>query len=165
MDWVLGTFEAGAPYVAGPFDDLLRELVCPEARAYPCGAGRGYVAIAPTGGIFPCHRFMGNQEYLMGSIYTGIDRAVAALFWGNTPMAKPDCSRCWVRNLCAGGCAHEQMKETGRIDLTSEDGCNAMRSLVEMAVYMAFELQKRFPAQFQRFLQSGAAAPLTERVR
>ena len=42
---------------------------CVYKRISGCGAGFEYVAITPQGEVYPCHQFVGKEEYKLGSIY------------------------------------------------------------------------------------------------
>ena len=44
---------------------------CAIKRLRGCGCGNDYVAITPDGDIFPCHQFVGIDEYKMGNIDEG----------------------------------------------------------------------------------------------
>ena len=41
---------------------------CVYKRISGCGAGFEYVAITPQGEVYPCHQFVGREEYKLGSI-------------------------------------------------------------------------------------------------
>ena len=54
---------------------------CVIKRLRGCGAGCEYVAITPDGDIYPCHQFVGNDEYRLGSLYDGtFDRSISQRF-------------------------------------------------------------------------------------
>ena len=38
---------------------------CVIKRLRGCGSGNEYVAITPDGDIYPCHQFVGHEEYKM----------------------------------------------------------------------------------------------------
>ena len=54
------------------FNVDLAQGPCVIKRLRGCGAGCEYVAITPEGDIYPCHRFVGNEDYKLGSclLYT-----------------------------------------------------------------------------------------------
>ncbi|MFZ2537580.1 MAG: thioether cross-link-forming SCIFF peptide maturase, partial [Oscillospiraceae bacterium] len=44
---------------------------CAIKRLRGCGCGNEYVAVTPDGDIYPCHQFVGMEEWKMGSVYDG----------------------------------------------------------------------------------------------
>ena len=70
-----------------------------------CGAGSGYLVVSSDGDIYPCHRFVGKDEYFMGDVFDGIDRPdIRNLFNSAHVNNKRKCLRCWARYICGGGC-------------------------------------------------------------
>ena len=94
-----------------PFDNLinaLQEIHKGTHRPSPCGAGAGYLGVSADGELAACHRFVGDENARMGSIYTGIDRNAREhwLTQRHVHQQQP-CKSCWARYLCGGGCHHE----------------------------------------------------------
>ncbi len=81
---------------------------CVAKRLTGCGAGYQYLAVTPAGEIYPCHQLVGHEDYLMGDVFQGVtaldlrDKLQEAHLFN-----KKDCSSCWARFLCGGGC-HSQ---------------------------------------------------------
>ena len=46
----------------------LNQGPCVIKRITGCGAGNEYLAITPEGDIYPCHQFVGNDEYKLANI-------------------------------------------------------------------------------------------------
>lgn len=42
---------------------------CAIKRLRGCGCGNEYVAIDPDGDIYPCHQFVGMDNWLMGNLH------------------------------------------------------------------------------------------------
>jgi uncharacterized protein len=42
---------------------------CIYKRLAACGAGREYLAVTPGGDIYPCHQFVGLDEFIMGNVF------------------------------------------------------------------------------------------------
>jgi uncharacterized protein len=45
---------------------------CVYKRVSSCGSGVEYFAVTPGGELYPCHQFVGREEYLMGTIKDGV---------------------------------------------------------------------------------------------
>ena len=45
---------------------------CIYKRLSGCGSGTEYLAVTPWGDLYPCHQFVGDEDYLMGNIYDGV---------------------------------------------------------------------------------------------
>jgi uncharacterized protein len=94
--------------------DLLGEIHEGVSKAYPCGAGLGLVGVAPGGEVGLCHRFAGSGDHDLGHVATGIDDEKRAEHLQKAHIdARTDCSQCWVRSLCSGGCYHEAQVRYG----------------------------------------------------
>ena len=78
---------------------------CAIKRLRGCGCGNDYVAITPDGDIFPCHQFVGIDEYKMGNIDEGtFNQEMKADFAKAHVYSKPECRECWAKFYCSGGC-------------------------------------------------------------
>ena len=45
---------------------------CVAKRLSGCGSGTEYLAVTPWGDLYPCHQFVGDEEFLMGNVDEGI---------------------------------------------------------------------------------------------
>lgn len=90
-------------------------------QPYACGAGGGYFAVSADGDLSACHRFVGDPAGGMGSIGSGVDLS-AQKDWlhDRHVLNQTQCSKCWARFMCGGGCHHEVIHR-GRI------GCHYIR--------------------------------------
>ena len=78
---------------------------CAIKRIRGCGCGNEYVAITPSGDIYPCHQFVGMEDQKMGSLYDGtLDLEKKKIFSCTDVFSKEDCSQCWAKFYCSGGC-------------------------------------------------------------
>ena len=78
---------------------------CIYKRSIGCGAGTEYVAVTPSGDLYPCHQFVGNEEFIIGNVEEGItNRALADKFKNVSVNDKPACRDCWAKYFCSGGC-------------------------------------------------------------
>lgn len=89
---------------------------CLKKRVSGCGAGAEYVAVAPDGDIFPCHQFVGEAQWKMGSVLSGeFDADMQQRFSACNILTKPECRACWAKYFCSGGCAANAWKYNGDI--------------------------------------------------
>jgi len=153
-DYVVASYVEGVPHIVEPFRQLLLTLFFTEKRLYPCGAGRTYVAISPTGDLYPCHRFMGDSQCKIGSIYSGIEPEKTEVYWRRNAWEAKTCSKCWVKHLCAGGCAHTHYQDTNDVARASREECKMIKRIVELGIYMAFQMQERVAPQLEQWMQA-----------
>jgi len=107
-------------------------------RRYPCGAGIGMAGVSVDGDIFLCHRFVGTEEFRLGSVFKdGLDRD---RYLGSPTELVEECSRCFAKYMCAGGCKHENFGATGDVFAPSPSFCETMRRQMEMTAYLASHL-------------------------
>lgn len=65
------------------FNVDLTQGPCVIKRIRGCGAGCEYVAITPEGDIYPCHQFVGREEYKLGNVHQeGFNMEVSDQFAG-----------------------------------------------------------------------------------
>lgn len=115
----------------------LNQGPCAVKRLTGCGAGNEYLAVAPDGGLYPCHQFVGEERWRLGDVFRGIEREeLRALFRGNTALGKPECSACWARFHCGGGCAANAFHFNGDIGKPYAVECEIERKRVECALYL-----------------------------
>ena len=99
------------------------------------GAGSEYVAITPEGDIYPCHQFVGNEDFKMGNVYDGsFDTNLADTFAGLNIYTKPDCQKCWAKFYCSGGCAAGGYQANGDLRKPSFVACELERKRLECAI-------------------------------
>ena len=108
---------------------------CVYKRLSGCGSGTEYLAVTPWGDFYPCHQFVGQEEFLMGNVDTGITNTkIRDEFKSCNVYSKEDCKNCFAKFYCSGGCAANSYNFKGRIDDTYELGCKLQRKRVECAI-------------------------------
>lgn len=108
---------------------------CVYKRLSGCGSGTEYLAVTPWGDLYPCHQFVGEEEYKMGDVFHGIDKEkIREEFAGCNVYTKEACQNCFARFYCSGGCAANSYHFHGTIQDTYEIGCELQRKRVECAI-------------------------------
>ncbi|MCM1297357.1 MAG: thioether cross-link-forming SCIFF peptide maturase, partial [Muribaculaceae bacterium] len=117
------------------FNVDLSQGPCVIKRLRGCGAGCEYVAITPDGDIYPCHQFVGNDEFLLGNLYTGkFDRNISQKFAKLNIYTREACKSCWARFYCSGGCSASNLAVNGNIQTPHRVGCLLEQKRLECAI-------------------------------
>ena len=108
---------------------------CVSKRLSGCGSGTEYLAVTPWGDLYPCHQFVGQEEFLMGNVDEGITKPeIADMFRGCSVYSKESCKKCFARFYCSGGCMANSYKFHHTINDTYEVSCEMERKRVECAI-------------------------------
>ncbi len=110
---------------------------CAAKRLSGCGSGTEYLAVTPWGDFYPCHQFVGNEEFLMGNVFEGVKNAeIRDEFKLCNVYAKEECKNCFARFYCSGGCAANAYNLSGSINGVYDIGCQLQRKRVECAIML-----------------------------
>lgn len=108
---------------------------CVYKRLSGCGSGTEYLAVTPWGDLYPCHQFVGTEQFLMGNVWEGIKTPeIQKEFRHCNVYTKEECKKCFARFYCSGGCAANSFNMHGTINSTYEIGCELQRKRVECAI-------------------------------
>ena len=110
---------------------------CVSKRLSGCGSGTEYLAVTPWGDLYPCHQFVGQEEFLMGNVDEGITRPeIADEFRGCSVYSKDKCRDCFAKFYCSGGCMANAYNFHGTIHEAYDIGCEMQSKRVESAIMM-----------------------------
>lgn len=110
---------------------------CVAKRLSGCGSGTEYLAVTPWGDLYPCHQFVGEEDYKLGNVFTGVDRNdLVNKFKCTSVYSKPDCKNCFAKFYCSGGCCANSNKFNGDLVSSYEIGCELERKRVECAIML-----------------------------
>lgn len=108
---------------------------CVAKRLSGCGSGTEYLAVTPWGDLYPCHQFVGEDDFAVGTVFDGVTRQdIVSEFKKTSVYSKEDCRDCFARFYCSGGCSANSHKLNGTINGTYEVGCKLERKRVECAL-------------------------------
>ncbi len=108
---------------------------CIIKRVVGCGAGSEYLAVTPEGDLYPCHQFVGMEDYLLGDVYKGVVNEVTTTeFSACNIYAKDECRKCWNKFYCSGGCSANAKQQNDDIYKPYEIGCEMQKKRTECAL-------------------------------
>jgi len=115
---------------------------------YPCSAGGGYLGVSPEGRLFACHRFVDDNEGLLGNVEDGLDndRQKAWLIDRNVHTQNP-CRECWARYMCGGGCHYESI-------YAGCPACNYIRGWLQYCLEIYLTVSKTNPSFLFKLLNN-----------
>ncbi len=151
--------EDDIPVICEGYDELAREMLarekegkgftffhymidltggpCVYKRLSGCGSGTEYLAVTPWGDLYPCHQFVGEEQFCLGNVNEGIKNTeLVDKFKLCNVYAKPECRDCFAKFFCSGGCAANAYHSHGDINQPYEIGCKLQRKRVECALML-----------------------------
>lgn len=116
---------------------------CIAKRLSGCGSGTEYLAVTPWGDLYPCHQFVGNEDFLLGNLDDGIVRDdICSSFKKCNVYAKESCRDCFAKFFCSGGCAANAYNFHGSLTDSYETGCILEKKRVECALMIKAALNE-----------------------
>lgn len=151
--------EADIPVICQEYDNLAKEMIarkeagkdfnffhfmidltggpCVAKRLSGCGSGTEYLAVTPWGDLYPCHQFVGQDEFLMGNVFDGVTaEEIRDEFKCCNVYAKEKCKNCFARFYCSGGCAANSYNFHGNINDAYDIGCELQKKRIECAIML-----------------------------
>ncbi|MBE5943213.1 MAG: thioether cross-link-forming SCIFF peptide maturase [Lachnospiraceae bacterium] len=108
---------------------------CLYKRLSGCGSGTEYLAVTPWGDLYPCHQFVGMEQFKLGNVDIGIEKTeLVDEFKLCNVYAKDKCKDCFARFYCSGGCAANSYNFHGNLLDAYDIGCELERKRVECAI-------------------------------
>lgn len=110
---------------------------CIVKRVSGCGVGTEYMAVTPSGDLYPCHQFVGDDAFKLGNVYDGVtNKAVLEQFAQCNVYSHQACRDCFAKLYCSGGCAANAYHSTGSVNGVYEFGCRLHRKRIECAIML-----------------------------
>ncbi|MDP4182297.1 MAG: thioether cross-link-forming SCIFF peptide maturase [Bacillota bacterium] len=114
---------------------------CIAKRLSGCGSGHEYLSVTPDGDIYPCHQFVGMEEFKMGNVCEdSFERNKQNTFMKSNVYSKEECSACWAKFYCSGGCAANAYQFNNDINLPYKIGCELEKKRLECALWIKTQI-------------------------
>lgn len=113
----------------------LEQGPCAIKRLRGCSCGNEYIAVTPSGDIYPCHQFVGQEKWNMGNVTTkSFNNNIKEYFAKTNIYTKEKCKDCWVKFFCSGGCNANSWQYEGDVAKSHNISCELEKKRVECAL-------------------------------
>lgn len=121
----------------------LNQGPCLAKRSIGCGAGSEYMAVTPKGELYPCHQFVGDEKFKLGDVFNGVSNInLREEFKRANVYNKEECSNCWAKYYCSGGCHANNYNTNKDILKPYKIGCEMEKKRVECAISILANLNE-----------------------
>ena len=128
----------GRPFTFYHYMIDLKSGPCIYKRISGCGSGTEYMAVTPWGDLYPCHQFVGDEKFRLGSVFEGVTNTETQREFADCNVyAREECRNCWARLYCSGGCAANAYHATGSVRGVYKLGCELFKKRMECAIMLA----------------------------
>ncbi|MBM7613887.1 thioether cross-link-forming SCIFF peptide maturase [Alkaliphilus hydrothermalis] len=131
----------GNPFNFFHFMIDLNQGPCVIKRIVGCGAGAEYLAVTPEGELYPCHQFVGNSDFMIGSVMDNtLKKELYYTFAEAHVYNKDKCNECWAKFYCSGGCHANAYHFNNDINVPYDIGCEMEKKRIESALMIQAKL-------------------------
>ncbi|CAM1340023.1 SPASM domain-containing protein [Tenacibaculum amylolyticum] len=109
----------------------INQLITKSKKVDFCGVSRSMRGIAVNGDVYPCHRFVGDNDFKIGNVKNENNNKEKEfdLDFVNT---HPQCKGCFAKYYCGGGgCIHNNYIKNGAIDKLDLEHCHRMHNKIK----------------------------------
>ena len=138
------SFKAGAEIGINVIDSkILVLLKGGYGRLDRCGMARSQWAVAPSGNLYPCERFIGDDSdspFRLGNVHSGLDLVQRNNVLRHTGNRNPECEACSLRAYCMNWCGCTNYYLAGTTDHAGYAQCIFERAAIQTARTVLTEL-------------------------
>jgi uncharacterized protein len=155
IPWILSELGNGRVPHYFPYAKFIRESITsekfPARQSLRCGACFGTTTVGADGTLYPCHRFVGMRNFMLGNVSEGINPSKVKAFWTMYYRSlPPSCDECWARGLCHRPCPWEVATSDGRFTPKCAYSCDSVRESFQRSAWMMWKIQSEYPEILQR---------------
>ena len=130
-------------------DAKIRDCIRGRNPAERCHLGTRQMPVTPDGILYPCTSFIGDEKYILGNVFEGINEAkvLELAKRSSTPMT---CAGCDLVKRCTNSCGCANRMNTGDENQVSPLQCTYERMLIEISDNLGEELYQIDPDRFAK---------------
>jgi len=140
-------FIRGDKVFIGPIYSKISECIRDKNPAERCHLGVRQMPVTPDGSLYPCTSFIGDEDYLLGNVFEGIneEKVIEIAKRSSTPET---CTGCDLVKRCTNSCGCANRMNTGDENKVSPLQCTYERMLIEASDKLGEELYQTNPERF-----------------
>ena len=130
-------------------DAKIRDCIRGRNPAERCHLGTRQMPVTPDGTLYPCTSFIGDEKYILGNVFEGINEAkvLELAKRSSTPVT---CAGCDLVKRCTNSCGCANRMNTGDENQVSPLQCTYERMLIEISDNLGEELYQIDPDRFTK---------------
>ena len=146
-EYIKELFIKGDKVFIGPIYSKISECIKDKNPAERCHLGVRQMPVTPKGDLYPCTSFIGDEDYLLGNVFDGINEAkvIEIAKRSSTPET---CIGCDLVKRCTNSCGCANRMNTGDENKVSPLQCTYERMLIEASDKLGEELYQTDPERF-----------------
>lgn len=110
----------------------LKQLLRKKKNSQYCGVSRSMRGIAVNGDVYPCHRFVGDNDFKLGNVNLKDENKATEKYDIDFINEHPQCKGCFAKHYCGGGgCIHNNYVKNGSITELDQEHCIKMHHKIK----------------------------------
>ena len=139
----------GEKFFMGAICSKISDCIRGKNSAERCHLGVRQMPVTPNGDLYPCTSFIGDEKYLLGNVFDGINDAKVIEM--SKKSATPEtCIGCDLVKRCTNSCGCANRMNTGDENKVSPLQCTYERMLIEISDALGEELYQIDPERFAK---------------
>lgn len=131
---------------------ILQNLYPGINKFYKCDAGKTRIAVDSRGDIYACGAMLGEPEFEIGTLQTGIDPEKQEKFWIPVSKVSQKCRYCTVKNTCGGGCCTNGYLKHRSLYAPVDTMCKITAELARLSMAFLERLHTEYPRMYSRLM-------------
>ncbi|MCZ8330256.1 MAG: SPASM domain-containing protein [Flavobacterium sp.] len=124
----------------------IKQLLSKKKNPQYCGVSRSMRGIAVNGDVYPCHRFVGDNNFKLGNVNLNGEKKEKEKYDIDFINDHPQCKGCFAKHYCGGGgCIHNNYVKNGSITELDQEHCIKMHHKIKtlFSFYSSLNLEDR----------------------
>ncbi len=145
IEHLLSQLSSGRRVIINPWRNAIKAIHNRAKVRIRCGVCRGCATVDTEGNIFPCHRYVGMNKYIIGNIEDGFNKKSMIDFLQLYYKTKDVCKECWAIFICGGFCPWCLSHEDGSVDAPLDWWCNNLKEWFEYGSWLYDIIRTKYP--------------------